>query len=79
MEPAMTHKSVVGGVLSVLVAAVALGGCSSVADLPYPKLSEIVPAEDPSLSPEEKAAMIEDLERDRNTHEDAASQDIESR
>jgi len=79
MEPAMRDRSIIGGTVAAFVAALALAGCSSVADLPYPKLGEIVPAEDSSLSPEEKAAMIEDLKRDRKTHEAAASQDIESR
>lgn len=75
----MREKAIFSGILAGAFAALALGGCSSVAEMPYPKLSEIVPASGPSLSPEERAAMIEDLKKEQQTHKDAATKDIETR
>jgi len=69
----------ISGMLAAAMVALALGGCSSVSELPYPKLSEIVPASGPTLSPEERAAMIEDLKKEQQTHKDAAAEDIEAR
>jgi len=75
----MSAKSVIAISVTAALSAAVLSGCSSVAEMPYPKLSDIVPAEGPSLSKEEKAAMIEELKQDQKTHKDAATADIESR
>lgn len=74
----MRDKSTVRGAFAALAAAALLAGCS-VSDLPYPKLSEIVPGKDASLSDEEKAAMIEELKKDQKTHKASAEADIEKR
>ena len=67
------------GAIVALLATLMLGGCSSVSDIPYPKLSDIVPVDEPRLSAEERAAMIDDLQRDQQTHKAAATTDIETR
>ncbi len=67
------------GVMTIIIAAFALAGCSSVAEMPYPKLSEIVPASGPSLSKDERAAMIEDLKKEQQTHKIEATKTIETR
>lgn len=74
----MRDSSIVRGAFAALAAAVLLAGCG-VSDLPYPKLSEIVPGEDASLSDDEKAAMIEELKKDQKTHKTSAEADIEKR
>jgi outer membrane murein-binding lipoprotein Lpp len=75
----MRDKSVLTGAVATVIAAMMLAGCSSVSEIPYPNLAEITRAEDPSLSPEERAAMIEDLKQDQQTHEAAATEAIEKR
>jgi len=75
----MRDKSLFGGAAAALMAALTLGGCSSVAGIPYPKLGDIVRAEGPSLSAEERAAMIENLKHDQESHEASATETIESR
>lgn len=75
----MRDKSLLTGAVAAVIAAMMLAGCSSVSEIPYPNLAEITPAEDPSLSPEERAAMIEDLKQDQQTHEAAATEAIEKR
>lgn len=75
----MREKPIRSGVLAAMIATFALAGCSSVAELPYPNLSEIVPASGPSLSPEERAALIEDLKKEQQTHKESATKDIEAR
>ncbi len=74
----MRDKSVVKGVAAA-AAALMLAGCSSVSEIPYPNLAEITPAEDPSLSEEERAAMIKDLKQDQQTHKATATAAIEKR
>ncbi len=67
------------GAIAALLATLLLGGCSSVADIPYPKLGDIVSVDQPTLSDEERAAMIADLQRDQENHKAAATADIETR
>ena len=64
---------------AALTAAFLAAGCSSVAELPYPKLSEVVRPEDPTLSKAERAALIEELESDQKTHKAEAETEIEKR
>jgi len=78
-EPAMRDKSVLKGIAAVLLVCLALAGCSSVSEIPYPDLSEITPAKDPSLSEEERSAMIEDLKQEQATHKASATAAIENR
>jgi uncharacterized protein YceK len=75
----MRDKPIRAGVLAVMLGTLALAGCSSVAELPFPKLGEIVPADGPSLSPEQRAAVIEDLKKEQQTHEAEATKAIETR
>ncbi|RIA47212.1 hypothetical protein [Dichotomicrobium thermohalophilum] len=75
----MRDKSALKGAATAAIAVLMLAGCSSVSEIPYPELAEITPAEDPSLSPEERAAMIEDLKQDQQTHKAAATAAIEKR
>jgi uncharacterized membrane protein len=65
--------------VAIIIATLGLAGCSSVAEMPYPKLSEIVPAAGPSLSKEERAALIEDLKKEQQTHKVEATKAIETR
>ena len=67
------------GTAVAVIAACGLIGCSSVSEIPYPDLVDITPAEDPSLSPEERAAVIEDLEQDQKTHKASTTAAIENR
>jgi len=67
------------GVAAAATAALMLAGCSSVGEIPYPDLTEITSAEDPSLSPDERSAMIEDLKQDQKTHKASATAAIEKR
>ena len=75
----MRDMSGAGGLMAALIGALAVSGCSSVAEMPYPDLSRIVSVEGPSLSEEERAAMIETLKHDQQTHKDQAAEDIEKR
>lgn len=75
----MRDNTTLKGAIAALAAAFLLSGCSSVAEIPYPNLSEIVRGEAPSLSPEERAAMIEELKQEQQTHKAAAVEDIEKR
>ncbi len=75
----MRDTSIRAGVLAVMLAVLALAGCSSVAELPFPKLGQIVPAEGPTLSPEERAAVIEELKKEQQTHAAEATKAIETR
>jgi len=75
----MRDDTVLKGAAAAAIAALMLGGCSSVSEIPYPDLADITSTEDPSLSPEERAAMIEDLKQDQQTHEASATAAIEKR
>ncbi len=78
-EPAMRDKSVLKGAAAAVMAALMLAGCSSVSEIPYPNLAEVTPAGAPSLSPDQRAAMIEDLKQDQQTHKADATAAIEKR
>jgi len=72
----MRDKSLLAAFTAAIMALL-LVGCSSVTEAPYPNLGEITPAEDPSLSPEERATMIEELKQERQTHKASTSAAIE--
>jgi len=67
------------GPAAALMAAFLVAGCSSVAELPYPKLSEVVRPEDPTLSKTERAELIEELQAEQKTHKAEAESEIETR
>ncbi len=75
----MRDKSIVASAIAAVMGALMLAGCSSVSEVPYPDLGEITAAEDPSLTPEERAAMIETLKRDQQTHKASTKAAIETR